>query len=98
LREGNQGLGPLEDALKGRNYTAISGHFHSFSHQKRKGMNYLILGTTGGGQEPEDPNSFDHISLVRMAEKPVITHLKMEGILPETGPAEPQLELEVTQE
>ena len=52
-------------------------------------MNYLILGTTGGSQNPEDPNSFDHISLVRMAEKPVITHLKMQGILPESGPQEP---------
>jgi predicted phosphodiesterase len=88
MREDAQGLGPLEELLKGRNYTAISGHFHSFSHRKRHGMDYLILGTTGGSQNPEDPNSFDHISLIRMDESPVITHLKMEGILPGTGPVQ----------
>jgi hypothetical protein len=29
--------------------------------------------------------AFDHVTLVRMAKKPVITHLKMEGILNEQG-------------
>ena len=29
--------------------------------------------------------SFDHVTLVRMAKEPVITHLKMDGILDETG-------------
>ena len=86
MREDPRGLGPLEEALKGRNYTVINGHFHTYSHRKRLGMDYMILGTTGGSQTPEDPNAFDHISLVRMAETPVITHLKMDGILPETGP------------
>lgn len=34
----------------------------------------------------ENINSFDHITLVRMAkEKPIITHLRMDGILDETG-------------
>ncbi len=85
MREDSQGLGPLEEALQGRNYTVINGHFHTYSHRKRLGMDYLILGTTGGSQAPEDPNAFDHISLVRMGNTPVITHLKMDGILPETG-------------
>lgn len=85
MREGKNGLAPLEASLKGRNYTVINGHFHSFSHDKRQGMDYYILGTTGGAQNPEDPNAFDHISLVRMAEAPVITHLKLDGILDNTG-------------
>ena len=45
----------------------------------------MILGTTGGGQPQGDSMSFDHVTLVRMAQQPVITHLKMDGILDETG-------------
>lgn len=85
MREGKGNLDPLEEALNGREYTVINGHFHTYSHRKRNGMDYLILGTTGGSQNPEDPNSFDHITLVHMAGKPEITHLKMEGILREDG-------------
>ena len=85
LREDAKGLQDLEVALKGRNYTVLNGHFHSFSHNNRHGMEYYMLGTTGGAQNPEDPNAFDHISLIRMGEKPVITHLKLEGILNNTG-------------
>ena len=85
LREGNNGLGGLETILKERNYTVFNGHFHSFSHRIRHDMEYIMLGTTGGAQNPEDPNAFDHISLVRMADKPVITHLKLEGILNNSG-------------
>lgn len=85
MREDQQGLIGLEEALEGRNFTVINGHFHSFSHQKRREMDYLILGTTGGSQNPEDPNSFDHISLVHMKKVPDITHLKMSGILEITG-------------
>ncbi len=85
LREGNNGLGGLETILKERNYTVFNGHFHSFSHRMRHDMEYIMLGTTGGAQNPEDPNAFDHISLVRMADKPVITHLKLEGILNNSG-------------
>lgn len=85
MREDEKGLGILESALSDRPYTVINGHFHSYSHRKRNNMDYMILGTTGGGQNPSDSMSFDHISLVRMTEKPIITHLKMEGILNETG-------------
>ena len=45
----------------------------------------MILGTTGGSQNPKDSMAFDHVTLVRMAEQPIITHLKMDGILDETG-------------
>lgn len=85
MREGQGNLKPLEEALQGRNYTVINGHFHTYSHRKRNGMDYLILGTTGGAQYPEDPNSFDHISLVHMAGEPEITHLKLDGILDVMG-------------
>ena len=87
MREGDGNLDPLEEALEGRNYTVINGHFHTYSHRKRMGMDYLILGTTGGSQNPEDPNAFDHITLVHMDGEPEITHLKMDGVLDITGKA-----------
>lgn len=85
MREDEKGLGPLENLLTERPYTVINGHFHSFSHQKRNGRDYTVLGTTGGKQFEGDSLSFDHVTLVRMAKEPVVTHLKMEGILDETG-------------
>jgi len=85
MREDQKGLAPLEDLLADRDYTVINGHFHSFSNRMRKGHSYTILGTTGGSQNPQDSMAFDHVTLVRMAKKPVITHLKMEGILNEQG-------------
>lgn len=91
LRDDEQGLTQLENLLEKRPYTVINGHFHSFSHRIRKGQNYTMLGTTGGGQNTLDSLAFDHITLVRMAKKPVITHLKMEGILDETGKPSPNM-------
>ncbi|WP_240473016.1 metallophosphoesterase family protein [Eudoraea adriatica] len=85
MREDDKGLGQLETLLSLRNYTVINGHFHSFSHRLRNNMDYMILGTTGGSQALGDSLAFDHVTLVRMAEKPVITHLKMNGILNEMG-------------
>lgn len=85
MREDEKGLGPLEDLMADRDYTVINGHFHSFSNQIRKGRSYTILGTTGGSQNPQDSMAFDHVTLVRMAKKPVITHLKMQSILNEQG-------------
>ena len=85
MREDDKGLGKLETLLKERKYTVINGHFHSFSHRKRHGRDYTMLGTTGGSQHKNDSMSFDHVTLVRMAKEPVITHLKMDGILDETG-------------
>ena len=85
MRQGNEGLGRLEALLANRSYSVINGHFHSFSHRERNGRDYTILGTTGGSQNPTDSMSFDHITLVRMTDRPIVTHLKMAGILDETG-------------
>lgn len=85
MREDKKGLGELEESLADRSYTVINGHFHSMSHRKRQDQDYIILGTTGGSQNKADSMSFDHITLVRMEKEPVITHLKMAGILDETG-------------
>ncbi|NNF32580.1 MAG: hypothetical protein HKN68_00615 [Saprospiraceae bacterium] len=85
LREDDKGLNQLEPFLADRSYTVINGHFHSFSHRVRKERDYIMLGTTGGAQHENDDMSFDHVTLVRMTKDPVITHLKMEGILDKTG-------------
>ncbi len=84
-RDDDKGLSKLEALLGERPYTVINGHLHSFSHRIRNDKDYIILGTTGGAQDKEDSLSFDHVTLVRMAKKPIITHLKMEAILDETG-------------
>lgn len=84
-REDEKGLAKLEKLLEDRPYTVINGHIHSFSHQERNNRDYISLGTTGGAQQEGDSLAFDHISLVRMDEEPVITHLKMKGILDKTG-------------
>lgn len=85
-REDDHGFAPLEKALVDRNYTVINGHEHSFSYRKRLDQEYMMLGTTGGFQNPEDEHAFDHVTLVHMAAGgPVITHLRMDGILDQTG-------------
>lgn len=86
LKEGQPEWTDLEALLSKRNFTLINGHYHSYSHRKKMNMDYIMLGTTGGAQDAEDPNSFDHISLVKMENgKPVLTNLRMDGILDESG-------------
>lgn len=84
-REDEKGLSSMEDLLGNRPYTVINGHIHSFSHQIRNNRDYFTLGTTGGSQNAQDSMAFDHISLVRMDKEPIITHLKMNGILDYKG-------------
>ena len=43
-----------------------------------------VPGTTGGGQNPNDEMSFDHVTLVTMDEDgPHVAHLRLDGILDE---------------
>lgn len=88
-REDEKGLSKLEALLMNRPFTVINGHIHSLSHRIRNNRDYIILGTTGGSQQARDSMAFDHISLVRMAKEPVITHLKMDGILDKKGELPP---------
>ena len=80
-RDDEKGLGQLESLLEDRPYTVVNGHLHTISHRKRKGRDYLVLGTTGGSQRAGDSLAIDHITLVRMTDKPEFTHIKMDGIL-----------------
>lgn len=85
MHEDNKGLERLEALLANRPYTVFNGHVHSYSHRKRLERDYIMLGTTGGSQNPRDSMAFDEVTLVRMDKEPIITTLKMAGILDETG-------------
>ena len=85
-REDDKGLNRIVEALGDRHFTVFNGHEHSFKYQQKNNRDYTMLGTTGGYQNDQDPNAFDHITLVRMArESPVITHVRMDGILNKKG-------------
>jgi hypothetical protein len=75
----------IEAALSERPFTVFNGHFHTLAHTVRNGRDYIMLGTTGGGQS-DDPMSLDHVTLVTMGEdEPSIAHLRLDGILDKTG-------------
>jgi hypothetical protein len=76
----------IEEALAERPFTLFNGHLHTYSHTVRNGRDYIMLGTTGGSQNPESEMAFDHLTMVRMTgEGPVIANLRMDGILDGTG-------------
>jgi hypothetical protein len=75
----------IEQALADRPYTLFNGHLHTMSYTRRNGRDYIMLGTTGGGQ-PDDPMSFDQVTLVTVGEgEPSIAHVRLDGILDKTG-------------
>ena len=80
------GFRSIEAALADRPYTVFSGHLHTFARTVRNGREYYSLGTTGGGQNPADPMSFDHLTMVTMTrEGPSIALLRMDGVLGPDG-------------
>jgi predicted MPP superfamily phosphohydrolase len=86
LKNNEPEFAAIESALSDRPYTLFNGHFHSYSHKTRNGRDYIMLGTTGGGQNANDPSSFDHVTLVTMTKDgPSIASLKLGGILDKTG-------------
>lgn len=86
MREEGNNFGTTEALLEERPYTVINGHFHAYSHQERNGRDYIILGTTGGSQNPAYKGAYDHITLVTMnKEEPDIVNVKMAGMLDKTG-------------
>jgi 3',5'-cyclic AMP phosphodiesterase CpdA len=85
-REEPGNLSRIEKALTGKKYTVMNGHFHEYAYTERNGQDYIMLGTTGGGQNPKKENAFDHITLVSMnAEGPSWANLRLDGILDKTA-------------
>ncbi|MBS0361112.1 MAG: metallophosphoesterase [Proteobacteria bacterium] len=81
------GLGRIEAALKGRPYTVVSGHLHSYADTVRNGRDYLALGTTGGGRKYDgSPGSVDHVLWVTMdKDGPSIANIRLDGVFDKTG-------------
>jgi hypothetical protein len=76
----------IEKALEGKKFTVVNGHFHEYAYAERNGNDYIMLGTTGGGQNAKKENAFDHITLVAMlADGPSWANIKLEGILDKTA-------------
>jgi hypothetical protein len=85
-RKGEGSLERIEAALGKRNYTVFNGHLHNYSYTLRNDRDYIMMGTTGGGQNARSQNSFDHITLVTMdVDDPSIANIRLDGILDKTG-------------
>ncbi len=81
-REGSGNLSRIEAALASRNYTVINGHFHKYSYTERNKHDYIMVATTGGGQDEKSDMAFDHVTLVSMNDDgPSIANLRLDGIL-----------------
>jgi len=86
MNENENGFAKIEATLRNRPYTVINGHYHTYSHTIRKKRDYIMLGTTGGGQNDQSDMAFDHFTLVTMTkEGPSIANIKMAGMLDKTG-------------
>jgi len=82
LREEKGNLSRVENALGARNYTVINGHLHKYSYTERNHRDYIMVATTGGGQDAKSDRAFDHLTLVSFNEDgPSIANLRMDGIL-----------------
>jgi hypothetical protein len=85
-RETDGNLSRIEAALGSRNYTLFNGHLHDYSFTNRNDHEYIMMGTTGGGQDDQSPTSFDHLTIVTMTDKePLIANIRLDGILDKTG-------------
>lgn len=77
------GYDPIEKALEGRKHTVFSGHHHNYQYQKKDGMDYYVLATTGGGswRRGADVGEFDHITWVTIKDKePEVALIDINGI------------------
>ncbi len=75
----------IETALSDRKYSVIAGHTHHYTHENRKGQNYYVLATSGGGSSLRGNyfGEFDHITWVTMTDAgPSMANLRLDGILP----------------
>jgi 3',5'-cyclic AMP phosphodiesterase CpdA len=82
MREGKGNLSRVETALNSRNYTVVNGHLHKYSYTERNNHDYIMVATTGGGQDAKSDMAFDNITLVSFNEDgPSIANLRMDGIL-----------------
>jgi len=81
--QGENPLAEIEEALDGRPYTVFAGHYHAYSYAERKGRQYIVCATAGGGSSVAGPlwGAFDHVVWVRFDENgPDITNVLLKGL------------------
>lgn len=85
-RTGKGSMERIEAALGIRKFTVLNGHQHKYSYTDRNKHDYIMMGTTGGGQDATSDRAFDHILLATMSDQePAIANLKLGGILNKQG-------------
>ncbi len=75
----------IEEMLSDRSYSVFAGHQHTYRQFERKGTQYTILATTGGGSglRGNSFGQFDHISWITMTDEgPIMANVRLDGILP----------------
>ncbi len=77
----------IETALQAndRPYTVFVGHIHNYAKFVRKGREYFMLATTGGGSQMRgvEFGEFDHVAWVTMKQGgPVVANVLLEGVQP----------------
>jgi hypothetical protein len=88
----------IEETLAGRPYTVFAGHKHEYAKYIRRGQEYYMLATTGGGSNLSGlaNGKFDHFVWVTMKDgEPVIANLLLDGIENEDVRTLPDPALEV---
>ncbi len=85
-KENDPGFLRVESLLAERDYTVIAGHEHFYQYDKRRGREYIVLGTTGGVWISRGPGAMDHVMWVTMTDEgPVFVPLTLDGIRDITG-------------
>ncbi len=77
------GWASIENALSDRPYTVFAGHKHTYAKFVRRGRDYYMLATTGGGSNLSGlaEGKFDEVVWVTMKDDgPVVANLLLNGI------------------
>jgi 3',5'-cyclic AMP phosphodiesterase CpdA len=85
-RSGKGGFQRIETALSGKKFTVLNGHQHKYSYTERNQHDYIMLATTGGGQDAKSDRAFDHILFATVSDSvPSLANLRLDGILNKKG-------------
>jgi len=77
--------GKVAPMLADRPHTVFAGHIHNYLHTEHQNIQYITMGTTGGGSALRGPalGEFDHVMWVTVTDEgPEMAALKLDGILP----------------
>ncbi len=78
-----RGWDAMETLLADRPYTVFAAHWHQYHHEVRKGHDYFVLGTCGGGSglRGQAYGELDHLTWITMtAAGPAVALVDIEGV------------------